>query len=252
MMSVMNHALREAMKNMPIGSIKPIEDEDEVQVIDRPSSSTVPQDDEKNERHANEDTFISQEQAMVQAEDVDAPQPPPQVVDKRTSSLLHAHPQDLIIWSPSKGVITWSQNLASFVEHHAFVSRVEPTCIDEALKDLDWVNAMHEELNNFTQNQVWTLEESPQDARVIGTKWVFRDKQDDQGVIVQNKSRLVAKWFSQVEGLDFGETYALVARLGAIRILLAYTSNHNSNLYLLGTCSQMLWVRNKATKNVNK
>jgi hypothetical protein len=102
------------------------------------------------------------------------------------------------------------------------------------------VNAMHEELNNFTQNQVWTLEESPQDARVIGTKWVFRDKQDDQGVIVQNKSRLVAKWFSQVEGLDFGETYALVARLGAIRILLAYTSNHNSNLYLLGTCSQML------------
>jgi hypothetical protein len=76
------------MKNMPIGAIKPKEDEDEVQVIDMLSSSNVPHDDEKDERHANEDTFVSHEQAMVQAEDVDAPQPPPQVVDKRNSSLL--------------------------------------------------------------------------------------------------------------------------------------------------------------------
>jgi hypothetical protein len=68
------------------------------------------------------------------------------------------------------------------------------------------VNVMHEELNNFTYNQVWTLEKTPQDARIIGTKWVFRNKQDDQGVIVRNKARLVAKGFSQVEGLDFGET----------------------------------------------
>jgi hypothetical protein len=61
---------------------------------------------------------------------------------------------------------------------------------------------MHEELNNFTRNQVWTLEMPPQDARVIGIKWVFRNKQDDRGVIVWNKAWLVAKGFSQVEGLD--------------------------------------------------
>ena len=59
---------------------------------------------------------------------------------------------------------------------------------------------MHEELNNFTRNEVWTLEERPKGARVIGTKWVFRNKQDDQGVVVRNKARLVAKGFSQVEG----------------------------------------------------
>jgi hypothetical protein len=166
--------LREAMKNMLIESIKPKEDEEEVQNIDMSSSSNVPHDDEKDERHANEDTFVSYEQARVQAEDVYAPRSSSQVVDKRNSSLLQAHPQDLIIGSPSQGVITRSQRYDSFIKHHSFVFCVEPTCIDEAVQDPDWVNAMHEELNNFTQNQVWTLEKPPQYARAIGTKWVFR------------------------------------------------------------------------------
>ena len=90
---------------------------------------------------------------------------------------------------------------------------------------------MHEELNNFTQNEVWTLEERPLDTRVIGTKWVFYNKQDDQGIIVRNKARLVAKGFSEVEGLNFGETFAPVARLEAIRILLVYASHHEMKLY---------------------
>ena len=51
------------------------------------------------------------------------------------------------------------------------------------------------------------------------------------GVVIRNKARLVAKGFSQVEGLDFGETFAPVARLEAIRILLAYSSHHNIKLY---------------------
>jgi hypothetical protein len=164
----------------------------------------VPHGDDKDERVENEDTHVSHEQAMAQAQDVDAPQPTPQVVDRRHSPLLQAHPQDLIIGSPTNGVITRSQKLASFVEHHSFVSCLEPKEVDEALQDPDWVNAMHEELNNFTRNQVWTLEECPKGARVIGTKWVFRNKQDDQGIMVRNKARLVAKGFSQVKGLDFG------------------------------------------------
>jgi hypothetical protein len=92
--------------------------------------------------------------------------------------------------------MTQSQKLASFVEHHSFVSCLEPKNVDEALQDPNWVNAMHEELNNFTRNQVWTLEEHPKGARVIRTKWVFRNKQDGQGIVVRNKIRLVAKGFS--------------------------------------------------------
>jgi hypothetical protein len=188
--------LREAMKNMPVGDIKPKDDEDDTQVINPPSSSRVSQDDDKNERVENEDTHVSHEQAEAQAQDVDAPQPPPKVVDRRHLPLLQVHPQDLIIGSPIKGVMTRSQKLASFVEHHSFVFCLEPKNVDEALQDPDWVNAMHEELNNFTRNQVWTLEEHPKGARVIRNKWVFRNKQDDQDIVVRNKARLVAKGFS--------------------------------------------------------
>jgi hypothetical protein len=92
------------MKNMPIGAIKPKEDEEEVQNIDMPSSSNVPHDDEKDESHANEDTFVSHEQARVQAEDVDAPRSSSQVFDKIISSLLQAHSQDLINGSPAQGL----------------------------------------------------------------------------------------------------------------------------------------------------
>jgi hypothetical protein len=99
---------------------------------------------------------------------------------------------------------------------------------------------MHEESNNFTRNEVWTLEKRLQDARVIGTKWVFHNKQDDQGIFVRNKSRLVAKGFSQVKGLDFGETFAPVTRVEAIHILLAYASHHEMKLYQMDVKSAFL------------
>ncbi|WVZ52048.1 hypothetical protein U9M48_003143 [Paspalum notatum var. saurae] len=99
---------------------------------------------------------------------------------------------------------------------------------------------MHEELTNFTRNEVWTLEAKPKGARVVGTKWVFRNKQDDEGNIVRNKARLVAKGYSQVEGIDFGETIASVGRLEAIRFLLAYATHHDMKLYQMDVKSAFL------------
>jgi hypothetical protein len=87
--------------------------------------------------------------------------------------------------------------------------------VEKALEDEDWVMAMQEELNNFKRNQVWTLVERPETI-MIGTKWVFCNKQDENGVVTRNKARLVAQGFTQVEGLDFEEIYAPVARLEAI------------------------------------
>ena len=66
---------------------------------------------------------------------------------------------------------------------------------------------------------------------IIGTKWVFRNKQDEGGQVVHNKARLVAQGYTQVEGMDYGETYAPIARLESIHILLAYANHHDITLY---------------------
>ncbi|KAK1629283.1 hypothetical protein QYE76_003598 [Lolium multiflorum] len=100
---------------------------------------------------------------------------------------------------------------------------------------------MHDELNNFKRNKVWTLVEKPKECRnVIGTKWIFKNKQDEFGIVVRNKERLVAQGFSQIEGIDFEETYAPVARLESICILLAYASHHNFKLQQMDVRSAFL------------
>jgi hypothetical protein len=99
--------------------------------------------------------------------------------------------------------------------------------------------AMQEELKNFERNQVWTLVGRPK-KNMIGTKWVFRNKQDENGVVTRNMARLVAQGFIQVEGLDFEETYAPVARLEAIRMLLAFVVHHDFELYQMDVKSVFL------------
>ena len=98
---------------------------------------------------------------------------------------------DTIIGDISRGVQTRSR-LAPFYEHFLFVSSIVPKNIDEALKDVDWVNAMHEKINNFIRNQVWELVKRPKNHNVIRTKWVLRNKKDQDGIVVRNKARLVA------------------------------------------------------------
>jgi hypothetical protein len=128
----------------------------------------------------------------------------------------------------SKGVQTRSC-VASFCQHYFFVSFHEPKRVDEALDDLDWVISMQEELNNFTRNQVWELVERPKNHNVIGTEWFYRNKENEDGIVVKNKSRLVVQGYTQVEGLDFDETFSPVARREAIRILLAYACSRISS-----------------------
>jgi hypothetical protein len=99
---------------------------------------------------------------------------------------------------------------------------------------------MHEELENFERNQVWTLVEPPHDVNVIGTKWGFKNKQWEDGEVVWNKAHLVAQGLSQVNGLDIGEIFAHVARLESIRILLAFAASKGFKLYQLDVKSSFL------------
>jgi len=105
----------------------------------------------------------------------------------------------------------------------AFVSQEEPKNLNEALKDNNWILAMQEELNQFALNKVWSLVPRIPEMNIIGTKWVFINKMDEHGVITINKARLVAKGYNQEEGIDYDETYAPVARLEAVILLLAFS-----------------------------
>ncbi|GJW83645.1 retrovirus-related pol polyprotein from transposon TNT 1-94 [Tanacetum coccineum] len=102
------------------------------------------------------------------------------------------------------------------------------------------VMAMQEELNQFITNDVWELVPNPMDMTIIGTKWVYRNKLDENGVVTRNKARLVAQGYNQQEGIDYDETYAPVARLESIRILLAYACALDFKLYQMDVKSAFL------------
>jgi hypothetical protein len=118
---------------------------------------------------------------------------------------------------------------ASHFAHSASVATFEPKDIGHALSDPNWVNAIHEELENFERNQVWELVEPPPNCKPIGTKWVWKNKEGENGEVVRNKSRLVAQGYNQKEGIDYEETFAPGVHLKAIRILLAFLWLKGSN-----------------------
>ncbi|KAK2428594.1 putative mitochondrial protein [Trifolium repens] len=99
---------------------------------------------------------------------------------------------------------------------------------------------MEEELNQFKRNDVWDLVPKPKHKNIIGTKWVYRNKLNEQGEVTRNKARLVAQGYSQQEGIDFTEIYAPVARLEAIRLLLSYAVNNDITLYQMDVKSAFL------------
>ncbi|GJX67095.1 putative ribonuclease H-like domain-containing protein, partial [Tanacetum coccineum] len=164
-----------------------------------------------------------------------------------TSRIISSHPSTLILGDPTSAVQTRSKvNKSSGA--HAFVSYVqkqrrnnhkdfqhclfacflsqnEPKKISEALEDESWVDTMQEELLQFKIQKVRILVDLPFGKKAIGTKWVYRNKKNERGVVVRNKARLVAQGHRQEEGINYDKVFALVARIEAIRIFLAFAFN---------------------------
>ncbi|GJU46797.1 retrovirus-related pol polyprotein from transposon TNT 1-94 [Tanacetum coccineum] len=120
------------------------------------------------------------------------------------------------------------------------LQEMKPKNVNEALGDESWIVAMQEELNQFVANDVWELVPQPRNMTIIGTKWVFRNKLDENGIVSRNKARLVAQGYNQQEGIDYDETYAPVARLESIRILLAYACALDFKLFQMDVKSAFL------------
>ena len=90
---------------------------------------------------------------------------------------------------------------------------------------------MHDELLQFQRNDVWTLVPRPEGEHIIGTKWIFCNKTDEESNVIRNKARLAAQGYSQIKGVDHDETFAPVARMESIRILLALACQLKFKLY---------------------
>ncbi|GJZ79885.1 putative ribonuclease H-like domain-containing protein [Tanacetum coccineum] len=185
------------------------------------------------------------------------------VITNPTLRIHNAHPQSQILGDPNTPVqtrsslkkITEAHALVSYIQAHqrsnhkdqqhclfaCFLSQFEPRKVTEALEDGSWVEAMQEELLQFKLQQVWVLVDLPNGAKVIGTKWVYRNKKDERGVVVRNKARLVAQGHRQEEGIDYDEVFAPVARIEAIRLFLAFASFMGFIVYQMDVKSAFLY-----------
>ncbi|GJZ02259.1 zf-CCHC domain-containing protein [Tanacetum coccineum] len=148
------------------------------------------------------------------------------------------HPLDQVVGNLNQRTLrSQAQDHSNFF---CFISSIEPKDVNEVLKDESWVVAMQEELKQFVANDVWDLVPLPMSQSFIGTKWVFRNKLDENGIVSINKARLVAQGYNQQEGIDYDETYASVARLELIRILLSITCANDFKLYKMDVKSAFL------------
>jgi hypothetical protein len=113
-----------------------------------------------------------------------------------------------------------------FVAHHyaymvRVIQEVEPTCFEQAVGNPKWDNAMDEEMAALDANATWELVTLPEDKKAIGWKWVYKVKHNADGSVSRYKARLVTKGYAQTYGIDYEETYSLVAKMITIRAIIA-------------------------------
>nr|GEV42329.1 putative ribonuclease H-like domain-containing protein [Tanacetum cinerariifolium] len=103
--------------------------------------------------------------------------------------------------------------------------------IKEAMADTAWIEVMKEELHQFDRLQVWELVDKPFGKMVIKLKWLWKNKKDEDQIVIRNKARLVTKGYAQEKGIDFKESFAPVARLEAVWIFIAYAAYKSFLIY---------------------
>ncbi|GKE54726.1 putative ribonuclease H-like domain-containing protein, partial [Tanacetum coccineum] len=118
---------------------------------------------------------------------------------------------------------------------------LQPKRVIHALKDPSLIEAMQEELLQFKLLEVWTLVDLLNKKRDLSTKWVFKNKKDERGIMIRNKARLVAQRYTQEEGIVYDEVFAPVAKIEAIRLFLAYAAFKDFVVYQMDVKNAFLY-----------
>ncbi|GJS53160.1 retrovirus-related pol polyprotein from transposon TNT 1-94 [Tanacetum coccineum] len=148
------------------------------------------------------------------------------------------HPLENVIGNLNQRTLrSQAQNQSNFF---CFISTIEPKNVNEALGDESWIVAMQEELNQFIANDVWELVPQPKNMTIIGTKWVFRNKLDENGVVSRNKASSWLKGITTNKSSSIMMNLRSVARLESIRILLAYACALDFKLFQMDVKSAFL------------
>ncbi|KAD7479992.1 hypothetical protein E3N88_03128 [Mikania micrantha] len=152
--------------------------------------------------------------------------------------------------------------LANFISYEKFSnshkaymmaidSNHEPKYFAQAVKNEHWRQAMKDEIQALEENGTWSLEELPKGKRTIDSKWVYKIKYKPNGEIERYKARLVAKGYTQMEGIDYHETFAPVAKLVTVRTLLAIATKRSwlihqldvNNAFLHGDLDEEIYMK---------
>ncbi|GKD50008.1 retrovirus-related pol polyprotein from transposon TNT 1-94, partial [Tanacetum coccineum] len=152
------------------------------------------------------------------------------------------HPLEQVIGEPSRPVLTRNQlrSDGDMCMYALSVSTMEPKNVKEAMTDPAWIESMQEKLLQFKRLDVWVLVSPPDNLKPLTLKWLFKNKHDEEKMVIQNKSRLVMRGYRQEEGIYFEESFAPVARMEAIRIFLAYAAHKSFTVFQMDVKTDFL------------
>ncbi|GJT36322.1 hypothetical protein Tco_0926741 [Tanacetum coccineum] len=127
-----------------------------------------------------------------------------------------------------------------------FLSEEEPKKVSEVLKHPGWVDAIQDELNQFARNKVWRLVPAPYGETIIGSRWVFRNKRDETGIVIKNKARLIPKRKSTLGACQLlgGK---LVYWSAKKQQSIAMSSAEAEYVVVVGCCANILWMKSQLT-----
>ena len=114
---------------------------------------------------------------------------------------------------------------SSYATNMSDLSKSEPTNVSDAIKHTTWKDAMTEEYQSIIENDVWEIVPRPEGKYVVSSKWIFKIKYTTDGSIEKYKSKFIGRGFSQKEGIDYEETFSLVARYTSVRAVLAIVAS---------------------------
>lgn len=181
------------------------------------------------------DPFIEENEEEPEKEEKDQEklkEKEPSQTPSKVKFLQKHHLEEQTIGNVNEGIQTRRRMTSTPRKNDvALLSMIEPETFTQASKDPHWVEAMEEEMYQIEKNETWKLVPRPKDKNIIGTKWVFKNKMNENGKIIRNKARPICKGYSQIEGIDFEETFALVARMEAIRVFLAFAYSKGFKVY---------------------